>query len=861
MAKSQTGGVGPARSPAPRFILYSLFVLSGFAALVYEVLWLRELKLLFGSTAQAAGATLAVFFLGLAVGGLVGGRWAAGSARPLRLYAVAEAAVALAAALYFPISWLYQQLYSTFFGALLDAPLTALLLKIILALGLLFPAAFFLGTTLPLMGQAVVRSPEKLGRRGTWLYSLNILGAAAGVFVAGFYLPAWVGYTRSYLLAMTVTLVVAAVAWGLSRREPATGPAEPIRKPPAVSREPALDLSALYAVAFLSGLLALALEVLWTRMLTQIFHNSVYSFSAILVVFLIALSLGSGLAHLLARRESGGPMLALLMAIAGVLVGLMPFIFFQVTDALRYVGTDAGWSAYVAEIFRTVAVAVLIPGIAVGAVFPFLFKLAEGVAAVPGRVLGRLAAFNTTGAIVGALVAGFLLLGTLGLWKSIQLTAALYVLGAVLVLDSVKQKPPWLRWAPLLLIVLVAGQIAAYYYGHLSLPLTRVRPGFGETLVAEWEGSQGTVAVVERGRTRTRPGTLVMKLNNHYTLGTSASIQFERGQADLPMLIHPRPEAVFFLGMGTGVTAAAALEFPIQKLVITELVPEVVEAARSHFRQFVGGLYEDGRVRIVTEDGRNYLQATPEGFDVIISDLFLPWAAGTSSLYSREHFETVRGRLRPGGLFAQWLPLYQLSDREFSIIVRTMLEVFPQVTLWRGDFFASRPIVTLIGQEAEAQLNPEAVTRIADVRAPEDTVTPGQVFPFLLYVANLNLHRERFEAAPVNTDDRPVIEYLAPRTHRSGQEDRWLTSFRLADFYSRLRDAVPYPEDPYLNRLSKEQRDYVDAGYFFYQGAVHFYNRQPDTAKEYFEKFRERVPGVMERLPGTLAREFAGDEY
>ncbi len=657
------------RSTAAESVLYLLFFVSGFAALVYQVLWLKELRLLFGSTAQAAGATLAVFFLGLAVGGAVGGRWAERTGRPLRAYALAEVGIALAAGLYFLLSWLYQLLYATFFGALLDSPWLALGLKAFLALLLLFPAAFFLGTTLPLMGQVIVRRRDTLGTRASWLYALNTVGAALGAFAAGFYLPALWGFTASYLLPVGLNLAVAAAAWALSRGEPQAAPAAGEPEPAgAATAAPVLRAAAIYGVAFFSGVTTLALEVLWTRMLSLVFQNSVYSFSAILVVFLVALALGSALAHARAHRRAGAGVLSLLLAAAGVAVFSVPFVFVDFTSGLRFLGTGQDWGGYVGTIFGTALVAMLLPGLLAGAVFPYCFKLAERMQRAPGLVLGRLAAVNTVGAIAGALAGGFLLLPALGLWKSMFVIAVLYLLIAALVLDALPSKALWPRIAQGVLVLSVPVVLGAYYLDYLTFPVTRARTDLREAVLEEWEGSLGTVAVIERGRTRRESGTLSMRLNNHYTLGTAASLQFERGQADLPMLLHPKPEEIFFLGMGTGVTASAALAFPVQKVVITELVPEVVKAARKYFRPYLGSLFEDGRVRIAAEDGRNYLRATPERFDVIVADLFLPWGAGTGGLYGREHFQTVRSRLAEGGVFAQWLPLYQLSPRDFSII-------------------------------------------------------------------------------------------------------------------------------------------------------------------------------------------------
>ena len=200
----------------------------------------------------------------------------------------------------------------------------------------------------------------------------------------------------------------------------------------------------------------------------------------------------------------------------------------------------------------------------------------------------------------------------------------------------------------------------------------------------------------------------------------------------LPVLLHDAPQSVYVLGLGTGITAGASLKFPIKSLTVTELVPEVIEASNKYFHSYSTGLFNDPRAEVIAEDGRNYLRGTEQRFDVVISDLFVPWKAGVGGLYSLEHYLTIMDRLNDQGLFMQWLPTYQLAKADFEIIARTMLEVFPQLTVWRGDFSARKPIIGLLGHKQAFPLSGAAWIFL------NDSAESDRVSLMAHYVGNLN---------------------------------------------------------------------------------------------------------------------------
>jgi spermidine synthase len=376
--------------------------------------------------------------------------------------------------------------------------------------------------------------------------------------------------------------------------------------------------------------------------------------------------------------------------------------------------------------------------------------------------------------------------------------------------------------APVLVLAPVLGfllLLSALDAGRL--PVVRTDPvRRAETLLEVREGGAGTVAVVRRGE------HLGIKVDNHYTLGSTRGHGLQQRQAHFPLLLHPAPDRVFFLGMGTGITAGAALAHPVEAVVAAELLGDVIDLAGKYFRPYANGLFEDPRVRLLKEDGRHHLSATDETYDVIIGDLFVPWKRGNAALYTLEHFRHVAKRLAPGGLFAQWVPLYQVTEQEFGSIARTFTEVFPHVTLWRGDFLPEGPIVALVGRLDAAPLEPAAVLRRAqalragtgsdDADGPQDPVLPDPDTPPLLlyYAGNLGRAADLLAGYPLNTDDRPRLQFSAARAQRAEAAGRrgWLVGEPLIDFFRRLLAAAPIADDPHLARLGPKQRGAVVAG-------------------------------------------------
>jgi len=806
-----------AAPPRPARLLLAFPILSGTAGLIFEILWFRDLAVIFGNTSSAAATVLAVFFFGLAAGGASWGTRAARTSNPLRLYAVLELGVAASAGVFLVLAHVYRDQFEVLFHALPRGP--AIGLKALLVSLVLFPPAFFMGGTVPAL--AKTPGPSQAGPRARVMYALNTLGAAGGALLAGFVLPEHLGFRGSYAAAMATTGATALGALLMARAlpTPASPPAPAgVALPEARFRERGVVL-----LAFGSGFLTLALEVVWTRLLAQFLNNSVYAFAAILVTFLLALAAGAATAHWLAeRRPPLAARLEWILALSGVATLACVALLVHMTDGLRPLATAPSWWSYLRSVFVAAGILLFLPALLSGMVLPLLFRHAVGPAAA--GALGRLLAINAAGAITGALVAGFVLLEVAGLWTSVAALALVYV--ALSALVGLRASPRRLSAAGIAAVLAVAATTMLVRRGP-AVTLAQ-----GERLVRLETGSGGTVAVTRLGDNR------IMKLNNTYVLGDSRSLAVEQLQAHLPLSLHPAPHRVFLLGLGTGITAGAVLDHPVRAIVAAELLPEVVTAARLEFRPYVNGLFDDQRVRILADDGRTVLAGSRDRYDVIVSDLFTPWHAGTGSLYTLEHFRTVRARLLPGGIFAQWLPLFQMTEREFQIIARTMQDVFPQVILLRGTFSPDEPIAALVAFTEARPLDQALLLRSGARRAlPAAAPAEQAVHMFgLFYAGNLAGLRPELATLPLNTDDRPVIEYAAGRSHA-----RAATRFvgtTLDRFLARLLEALPPEVDPALAGFPKTERDYVHAGLAFYRYHLYSALGHTDSAAYFFDRVR-----------------------
>ncbi|MFY7817607.1 MAG: fused MFS/spermidine synthase [Akkermansiaceae bacterium] len=835
------------------FNLWLILWLSGFSCLVYQVLWMRQLGLMLGNTSQAAALTLAMFFAGLASGSWYWGQRSARMLRPLRGYAWLECGIALCGLWIVSAPFVMEHWYPLFTRRYGDSAFWWCF-PFLWTWLMVFCPAMLMGGTLPVLGHATVIRGSQFGNIAVQLYAINTLGSACGAFATAFFLIELWGVRVTCLIAMSASALAAFLAFHVSSSAALVGFGKNSSPKPSPEnlQEKLIPRWWILMLSFTSGLVLLALEIIWSRMLAQVHENSIYSFSATLIVVLFCIAAGAGLASRLART-SIDPIRALIWLIVSGCTSLLllPFVYSKLTDRGAMLATNGSFASYVAVLLLTTILTIGPSCLLLGSIFPMLMKCEEQYSNCAGESLGHLTAANTIGAIFGSFLAGFVLLEYCGVWRSMQGMALVYLLLACML--PVKNSSSS-----------IAGKLAALammFVGLIILTPSRVplRAGLDhwgrpEVLLEKWEASDATVTVTQDSQQH-----VSIKINGNYSLGSTNAYVSQVQQARLPLLAFPKTKRLFFLGMGTGVTAGAALDreqFPeVEKVVACELSPAVAMASQKYFAGGAGepditnGLFRDPRAQVIIADGRHRLMTSQERYHMINADLFLPYLRGAGNLYSRDHFRKVRSRLMPGGVFVQWLPLYQMTENEFGIITRTMLDVFPQVSLWRGNFQPGAEIAALVGHMDNQPLSASA----GDVSAAKQNAVAGathrdihqlllpvnQETALLFYAGNVTGSAEDFRHYPLNTDDRPVIEFGLPKSlHCAPHEGApQMVQQRFAALVHRLQQRTPPETDPLLSGHTRESRRLPLAGSAFHRASIACILDEEARWKEEWEAF------------------------
>jgi spermidine synthase len=748
-------------SPARRGLILALFVGSGAAGLIYQVVWSRELVLVFGNTTQAVSTIVTAFMAGLGFGSLVGGRWANRAARSLRLYGALELGVAAFAVLlpfaFDDLAELYRGLYPWLVGH--GAALTAV--RFALALAAVAPATFLMGATLPLLVRHLVRSLDEAGARLGELYAANTLGAVTGTVVAGFVLIEFMGLRLTSYVAVALNLLAGLGALALSRRTPPAAPhagGAVSTDPPTSAPAPTVaDLPPRWVIlgaTFVSGFVSLGLEVLWTRMLAEGTGSSIYIFTTILAIYLAGIALGSALY----RRWSGRDRVATLgLCLAGV--GVLA----QATVVL-----GSGTVGTVPFLVRSVVV--LLPAtVLMGYAFPLAGRLMIPSPRAAGGRVGLLYAANTAGSILGSFSAAFILAGTLGTNGSVLLLGGLNLLvGAALVAAG----PTWRRlsapsrrgharaWlsAGGLVGLALLGLVAS----SLDLPLTRTATQ--NRLLAT--GLPVTHAEDELATVDTLGGPPAGRRLLISGYGVTALTVDTKLMGYLSRALRPRAQDFLVIAFGMGSTYRSGIRSGMHTDVV-ELSPTVPTRMPVFFPD-AGRFLAHPNGRVITSDGRNYVRLARDRYDLIAVDPAPPIeSAGSVVLYTHEFLVEGKARLRPGGMFLLWIP-YALPMEDLKAHVRTFHEVFPHVSLLlspghHGMFmFGSDDPLQLSDQAILQTLgDPRALRDLAD--APDAPARDGPGWVRTIRRAEW-LADDRVSAftgpGPRITDDRPRSEYF-----------------------------------------------------------------------------------------------------
>lgn len=817
MSTTQTATLGEPAASIPRGavrpVVYSLFFISGGMGLVYEVVWLRSLALIFGNTTLATSTCLAVFMGGLALGSYVFGRMADRHRNPLRLYGWLELGTGFWCALSPTLLHGVQKAYVAIYTSLPAGSAVGVAIQFLLCCLVLIVPTSLMGGTLPVVVKVVTERFEHTTASVGILYAGHTFGAVAGCAAAGFFLLPAMGLSRTVYAAAVVNTVIGLVMFFLSRA-PRVVRARPLERvaesPPGEARGRLLHV---LLVAFgLSGFAALALEVAWARTLCMAWGSSVYGFTTLLTCYLAGLALGSLLfAKLYADRAIGPAWFAGCELIIGSTSLALTYLFGLLPHAFTYIvsGFRESMSALMGVDFVVCMALLAVPTLFMGANFPIVARICSSNLAELGQGVGRVYAANTVGAIAGAFLAGFVLIPGIGLRGTLLLASGLYLLigcGVLLISYELRASRGW--WAAAFALAGAAGALLVPDWSRIAMSSAvflkgaLLDPANAEVKFYQ-EGSTCTVSVTRD----TLRDMISLRVNGKVDASTGISDMYTQLLlGHLPMMIADNPKRGLVIGLGSGVTAGAALSHGLERLDCVEIEPAVARAARL-FAPWNRGVLEEPRFQLIAADGRSHALASRNRYDVIISEPSNPWIAGVSSLFTVEHFRACRAALRPGGVMCQWLQTYSLSRSDLKMVMRSFLEVFPEATVW----YSTASDLLLIGGEGLQRPDYHGWgKRIADRQVLQEALRSVEVYSAGGLSASLlldNAAARKFVAgASLNTDDLPSLEFSAPRSLYVNTEASNLEAL------SKLRPPVGSALDGIPRRGHAEAAFHFDAG-------------------------------------------------
>ncbi|MBN1361175.1 MAG: fused MFS/spermidine synthase, partial [Sedimentisphaerales bacterium] len=659
-----------------------------------------------------------------------------------------------------------------------------------------------------------------------FLYGGNIVGAVLGCLLAGFYLLRVHDMATATYVAAAINLTVAGVGLALAGRtahRPAglPGMQETPPRAPAAGR--------VYWAIGLSGLCALGAEVVWTRILSLLLGGTVYTFSIILAVFLAGLGIGSSIGALLARH-SRRPRLAL-GACQLLLMGAIAWTAYVLARSLPYWPIDttlsrSPWFDFQLDLARCIW-AVLPGAILWGASFPLALASVAAPGQDPGRLVGGVYAANTVGAIVGSLAFSMIFVPWIGTQGSQQIMVGLSAFSGLLLLVPLGHAPGaeslarrlatrWPRWvaaagaaalAALLIWrvptipwgLIAHGRHMATYTDYMVpgiTPQDQIPPDDGQSQVFciyAREGRNVSIAVTESSLgVRSFHGAGKVQASND-----PQDMRLQRMLGHIVALTHENPESVLVVACGAGVTAGSFVPYPsVRRIVICDIEPLVPQHVAPLFSKENHGVISDPRTRVVYDDGRHFVSTTREKFDIITSDPIDPWVKGCAALNTVEYYQMCKARLKPGGVMALWMPLYESSPDTAKSLISTFFQVFPNGILWSNDIEGEGYDAVLFGQveptvidvdELQQRLDDDAYADVAQSLRDAGFYTVTDLLA--TYAGRASDLHDWMRGAQINTDRNLRLQYLA---------GMWLNADQGTDILNGILEHYTFPDDLFL---------------------------------------------------------------
>jgi spermidine synthase len=764
---------------APRFLpgLLLLFIGSGCAALIYEVVWFQLLQLVIGSSAISLGVLLGTYMGGMCLGSLLLPRFIRAKLHPLRVYSAIELGIGICAILVLFV----VPLINTVYAAIAGQGAFGIVLRAVIAAICLLPPTLLMGASLPAIARWVETTPAGVSWLG-FFYGGNIAGAVLGCLLAGFYLLRLYDMPTATLVAVSLNFAVSLISFYLSKRAPnramvpesveafAGGSAPEQGTESNSSAGSRGGVRTVYIAIAISGMCALGAEVVWTRLLSLMLGATVYTFSIILAVFLVGLGLGSGVAAQISRYTRR-PALALAVCQL-LLAGAIAWTAYNLAVSLPYwpinpTLSSGPWYTFQIDLLRCFW-AILPAACLWGASFPFALAAAATRGEDGGKLAGGVYAANTAGAILGAVGFSIIVIPWVGTQDSQRVLIALAAIASATVFVALR------NLAKTTTAVAVLAAMAVVWLVSSVAPVPWLAIAYGRRMLIQsdpgkvlylGEGRNSSIAISELPG-----GEHYFHVSGKVEASTEPyDMRLQRMLGHLPALIHQNPKSVLIVGFGAGVTAGTFVVHPgVEKITICELESLIPPAATRYFRGENYNVMNDPRTTIHYDDARHFVLTSKDKYDIITSDPIHPWVKGTATLYSKEYFELCKRHLNPGGVVTQWVPLYESDAETVKSELATFFQVFPNGTIWGNDINGEGYDTVLLGQVEPLKVNVDAMQQRLDSPEQAAVARSLKAVGFTSAISLLSTYAGRASElrpwlanAQINEDLNMRLQYLA----------------------------------------------------------------------------------------------------
>lgn len=746
-------------------LFFAVIFLSGFSALIYQLVWVRVLGLVFGVSSFAVATVVSVFLLGLGIGSFYFGKFSERLKNPLKTYLLVELCIGMFSfGSYLIIDNLaiykvfYEYSYNNFNFYWIS------LIRLLLSIVVLFPPVFAIGGTFPLVTKYFLTTPEKFGSKFSRIYYMNTLGAFAGSMLTGFIFVKYLGVFFTLMIAVTVNFLIALIIYA---NKTVTA-----KLPDTISKT--APYSYMLVILFATGFISLSYEILWTRILSTYNLSTSQSFAVILSGFLLGFSVGS---YITSKKidatkslESMFSNISILTAISGALV---LFLFQRFEFLTRSLANSVPINVFTLSLTLAFAVS-FVPSIFMGILFPLGLRIYSNDINEIGFKTGKIFFFNTIGSVIGSVFTGFLLIPFVGMWNTTLILVNLSLLVAFY-MGSNQGKSSKKHFASLLVVFLISN--SSIFFDRKTFH--KEVKGFDVVYYAE--GLSGTVTAIEN------KGYRGLFIDGQNVSGTDPVLTADSKMlGHLPLLNANDPKDALTVGYGTGATSYSMLLHGVDVDAL-EIEKKVVDAAYL-FEKVNHHSYNNENLNIILDDARNYIDVVDKKYDVIVTDVTNLKYKRNPYLYTREYFEIMKNALDENGVAAAWLPLGGLSFKDLKILIRTFDLVFPHTTIW---YFTQYPthFVIAIGTKEKIQINLDNLElKMKDVIEDLKSIRVDGVYK----LASMLLLGEKdvnylSDGHVIHTDDFPILEFSD------------MTGYDQVDVQVNLRNLLKYKKEDLIN--------------------------------------------------------------